>query len=144
MIPNRFDDYTNEPHYNTVDASLWFIHAAFEYRRFSGDERTFNEKLLPACQADHSTAIARHALQHQDGAADGLITQGDPTTQLTWMDAKMGDIAFTPREGKARGDQRALVSRAGLDGRERRWRKRSRPASSRRSGSAHSVAWRMW
>ena len=33
MIPNRFDDYTNEPSYNTVDASLWFIHAAFEYAR---------------------------------------------------------------------------------------------------------------
>ena len=38
MIPNRFDDYTNEPSYNTVDASLWFIHAAFEYRAdVSGD-----------------------------------------------------------------------------------------------------------
>ena len=50
MIPNRFDDYTNEPHYNTVDASLWFIHAAFEFKRLSGDESTFNEKLLPACK----------------------------------------------------------------------------------------------
>ncbi len=28
MIPNRFDDYSNEPHYNTVDASLWFIQKA--------------------------------------------------------------------------------------------------------------------
>src|SRR5207244_7446094 len=27
MIPNRFDDYNNEPHYNTVEASQWFIHA---------------------------------------------------------------------------------------------------------------------
>jgi predicted glycogen debranching enzyme len=31
---------------------------------------------------------------------DGLITQGDLTTQLTWMDAKMGDVVFTPRQGK--------------------------------------------
>src|SRR5206468_6276295 len=30
----------------------------------------------------------------------GLIAQGDAHTQLTWMDAKMGDVAFTPRQGK--------------------------------------------
>jgi predicted glycogen debranching enzyme len=33
--------------------------------------------------------------------ADGLITQGDATTQLTWMDAKCNNVAFTPRHGKA-------------------------------------------
>jgi len=31
---------------------------------------------------------------------DGLITQGDENTQLTWMDAKSGGVAFTPRQGK--------------------------------------------
>jgi glycogen debranching enzyme len=31
MIPNRFDDRTGEAHFNSVDASLWFVHAAFEY-----------------------------------------------------------------------------------------------------------------
>ncbi|HSV13705.1 MAG TPA: glycogen debranching enzyme N-terminal domain-containing protein, partial [Tepidisphaeraceae bacterium] len=41
MIPNRFDDYTNEPSYNTVDASLWFVHAVHEYARLSHDSRTF-------------------------------------------------------------------------------------------------------
>src|SRR5205085_1764937 len=50
MIPNRFDDYSNEPHYNTVDASLWFIHAAFEYVRYSQDKETFERDLKPACQ----------------------------------------------------------------------------------------------
>jgi predicted glycogen debranching enzyme len=30
-----------------------------------------------------------------------LVTQGDANTQLTWMDAKYNDIAFTPRQGKA-------------------------------------------
>jgi predicted glycogen debranching enzyme len=99
MIPNRFDDYTNEPHYNTVDASLWFIHAAFEYKRLSRDERTFNETLLPACRKiiDGYSRGTRFNIHME---SDGLITQGDPTTQLTWMDAKMGDTAFTPREGK--------------------------------------------
>jgi predicted glycogen debranching enzyme len=99
MIPNRFDDYSNEPHYNTVDASLWFIHAAFEYKRLSGDATTFNEKLLPACK-QIIQGYSRGTRFNIRMETDGLITQGDPTTQLTWMDAKMGDTAFTPREGK--------------------------------------------
>jgi len=33
--------------------------------------------------------------------SDSLITQGDPTTQLTWMDAKTDGTVFTPRQGKA-------------------------------------------
>ena len=100
MIPNRFNDYTNEPEYNTVDASLWFIHACFEYRRESGDEATFRETLLPACRkivAGHH-AGTRYGIRVDP--SDGLITQGDASTQLTWMDAKCNGIAFTPRQGK--------------------------------------------
>jgi predicted glycogen debranching enzyme len=101
MIPNRFDDYTNEPHYNTVDASLWFIHAVFEYLRLSQDRKTFDQTLRPACQAilDGYRAGTRFNIKMDE--ADGLITQGDPTTQLTWMDAKTDNIVFTPRQGKA-------------------------------------------
>jgi predicted glycogen debranching enzyme len=32
---------------------------------------------------------------------DALITAGDDSTQLTWMDAKRDGIVFTPRHGKA-------------------------------------------
>ena len=32
---------------------------------------------------------------------DFLITAGDANTQLTWMDAKVGDWVVTPRHGKA-------------------------------------------
>lgn len=101
MIPNKFDDYTNEPQYNTVDASLWFIHACFEYARASADAQTFDRHLLPACRAiiDGYTHGTRYGIRMDP--ADGLITQGDATTQLTWMDAKCNGVAFTPRQGKA-------------------------------------------
>ena len=33
--------------------------------------------------------------------ADGLLRQGQPGYQLTWMDAKVGDWVVTPRRGKA-------------------------------------------
>ena len=32
---------------------------------------------------------------------DNLIYQGNENTQLTWMDAKVGDYVVTPRFGKA-------------------------------------------
>ncbi|MEZ0263511.1 MAG: amylo-alpha-1,6-glucosidase [Phycisphaerae bacterium] len=100
MIPNKFDDYTNEPCYNTVDASLWFVHACFEYLKYSGDQTTFDHRLLPACKeiVRGYTQGTRYHIKMDE--ADGLIHQGDPSTQLTWMDAKMGDTVFTPRQGK--------------------------------------------
>jgi predicted glycogen debranching enzyme len=100
MIPNRFDDYTGKPDYNTVDASLWFIHAAFEYVRLGGERETFEKILRPACEKiiDGYRAGTRYHIKMDE--TDGLISQGDATTQLTWMDAKQGDIAFTPRQGK--------------------------------------------
>jgi predicted glycogen debranching enzyme len=98
MIPNYFNDYSNEPSYNTVDASLWFIHAAFEYLRVTKDQDLFTSLLMPACEeiVDGYREGTRYGI-HMD-EADGLIWAGDP--QLTWMDARHGDEAFTPRHGK--------------------------------------------
>jgi predicted glycogen debranching enzyme len=101
MIPNRFDDYTDEPSYNTVDASLWFIHAAFEYSRLSRDSKTLEEILRPACLAIVQGYTQGTRFNIKVDPADGLVSQGDPNTQLTWMDAKCDGVAFTPRQGKA-------------------------------------------
>ncbi len=100
MIPNRFDDYTGKPEYNTVDASLWFVHAAFEYARLSGDDDTLAHVLMPACRKviDGYRGGTRYRIGMDP--ADGLIHQGDADTQLTWMDAKTNDVVFTPRQGK--------------------------------------------
>ena len=100
MIPNRFDDYNNEPHYNTVDASLWFIQAAHEYVRFSADTSNYESVLRPACRQiiDGYRRGTRFGIRMDE--RDALITQGDEHTQLTWMDAKCGGVAFTPRQGK--------------------------------------------
>ena len=100
MIPNRFDDYGDTAHFNSVDASLWFINASFQYLATTGDADTFTRKLLPTIQwivesYNHGTRFGIHA------DTDGLIVAGDENTQLTWMDAKCDGIAFTPRYGKA-------------------------------------------
>jgi predicted glycogen debranching enzyme len=101
MVPNYFDDYTNEPSYNTVDASLWFIHAAHEYLRISRDKDTFDSILEPACNQIIEGYHDGTRYNIKMDPYDGLITAGDPTSQLTWMDAKQGDTVFTPRHGKA-------------------------------------------
>jgi len=100
MIPNRFDDRSATAYFNSVDASLWFIHAALQYLEATGDQVTFSEELLPAIRwiIDSYEKGTRFNI-HSD--SDGLIVAGDGSTQLTWMDAKYGGIAFTPRWGKA-------------------------------------------
>jgi predicted glycogen debranching enzyme len=100
MIPNRFDDYTNQPSYNTVDASLWFIHAAFEYLRLSKDAQTFEKIFRPACNSIIKGYTQGTRYNIGVDPADGLVRQGDANTQLTWMDAKWNNICFTPRQGK--------------------------------------------
>jgi predicted glycogen debranching enzyme len=100
IIPNRFDDYNDQPHYNSIDASMWFIDAAFRYLETSGDRNLFASKLLPVIRwiidcYYHGTKFGIHA------DADGLITGGNAQTQLTWMDAKCNEVVFTPRYGKA-------------------------------------------
>ena len=100
MIPNRYDDYNSSAHYNSIDASLWFVNAAFEYFHETGDFETFDKRLIQAIRYilemyQKSTRFGIHA------DTDGLITGGDENTQLTWMDAKCGGTVFTPRHGKA-------------------------------------------
>ncbi len=100
MIPNRFDDYSDAAHYNSIDASLWFVLACERYLEATQDQDVWQNHLLPACDS-----ILRH---YHDGTrfdihadADALLTGGSEKTQLTWMDAKLGDEAVTPRHGKA-------------------------------------------
>ncbi len=100
MIPNRFDDYSNAPHYNSIDASLWFILAADRYVAASEDSAFWRDVLMPAAIAivEAYSAGTRFDIRAD---ADGLLTGGSIDTQLTWMDAKLGDEVITARHGKA-------------------------------------------
>jgi predicted glycogen debranching enzyme len=101
LVPNLFDDQTGEALYNTVDASLWYLHAACEYLRLTGDRTGFDATIRPACLK--IIEAYRNGTDFKIGMdpADGLIAAGDETMQLTWMDAKRDGVVFTPRHGKA-------------------------------------------
>ncbi|MBN1458115.1 MAG: glycogen debranching enzyme family protein [Armatimonadetes bacterium] len=100
LIPNRIPSLDEEPHYNTVDATLWLFWAVQKYVEYTGDREFLDRELLPVLLK----AIERYArgTRHDIGMdpADGLLRAGNPTTQLTWMDAKVGDWVVTPRYGK--------------------------------------------
>jgi predicted glycogen debranching enzyme len=100
LVPNLFPEGASEGLYHTADATLWFFHAIDRYVRASGDRRTLI-KLLPQLRDivechQRGTRFGIHV-----DPDDGLLTQGAPGYQLTWMDAKVGDWVVTPRRGKA-------------------------------------------
>ncbi len=99
LIPNRFVEDNSTPDYNTVDATLWFVNAIHKTLEVEWDEN-FAREMFPILQNifdKHMTGT--HFGIHVD-PEDGLLTQGEPGVQLTWMDAKIGDWVVTPRHGK--------------------------------------------
>ncbi|MBI3291419.1 MAG: glycogen debranching enzyme family protein [Elusimicrobia bacterium] len=98
MLPNRFPDAGTPPEYNTADAALWFIWAVQQFLAYTGD-RGFVTEILPLLEdiVVHHQRGTRYRI-HAD--SDGLLWAGEPGTQLTWMDAKVGDRVITPRVGK--------------------------------------------
>ncbi len=100
LVPNVFDDYNDHAaHHNTVDASLWYVHAACAYVKASGDMEAWSQWLGQACKTILGAYIQGTQFDIRM-AGDGLITAGNAGTQLTWMDAARDGVIFTPRFGK--------------------------------------------
>lgn len=99
MLPNRFPDSGETPEYNTVDATLWFFEAVRALWRATGDDalvRTHFYDLLTE-SIDWHVRGTRYGIRVDD---DGLLMAGEPGVALTWMDARVGEHAVTPRYGK--------------------------------------------
>jgi predicted glycogen debranching enzyme len=98
LIPNRIPDVGGRPEYNTADATLlmfWAVHKYLEYT----EDRGLVEELASTLRevVEWHVRGTRHGIGVAD---DGLLRAGEPGTQLTWMDAKVGDWVVTPRHGK--------------------------------------------
>ncbi|MCP4593933.1 MAG: glycogen debranching protein [bacterium] len=98
LIPNRFDDYGGQCAYNSVDASLWFIHAADRYSSLSGDEQVWAAVLAKPCR-NIVDGFVQGTLYDIRVDERGLVSCGNAHTQITWMDALCDGVAFTPRHG---------------------------------------------
>jgi predicted glycogen debranching enzyme len=100
MLPNRYPDAGDQPEYDTADATLWFFVAVHEYLQATGDEAFVLGEILPVLRE----IVAWHDRGTRFGIrvdADGLLRAGEAGVPLTWMDARVGDRAVTPRHGKA-------------------------------------------
>ncbi|MFG1777586.1 amylo-alpha-1,6-glucosidase [Micromonospora sp. NPDC049048] len=98
MLANTAD--TGRVEYNTVDATLWFLHAVSRHVTVTGDT-DLGDELLPALQGVVDAHLAGTRFNIAVDPADGLLTQGGtPGTALTWMDARVYGVPVTPRTGK--------------------------------------------
>ena len=99
MLPNRFVDSGEKAEFNTVDATLWFFEAARAYAATTNDYGCLRQELYPVLTQiiDFHIKGTRYNIKVEE---DGLLHAGAPGTQLTWMDAKIGDWVVTPRSGK--------------------------------------------
>ena len=101
LLPNRFCDQPGAVEYNTVDATLWFFAAAYDYIELSGDLEFLADQLYPAALEIIDWHNRGTAYNIKNDPFDNLLFAGVPGVQLTWMDAKIGDYVVTPRIGKA-------------------------------------------
>lgn len=102
IVPNMFPDDNMPPLYNTVDASLWYFYAVYQYLHYNpaAEAETFvKEQIFP-----HLKEIVSAYEKGTDFSIymedDGLIHAGSGLDQITWMDVRVGDWVATPRHGK--------------------------------------------
>jgi predicted glycogen debranching enzyme len=104
MLPNRFPDSGESPEFNSVDASLWYVIAVYDYLRLMQAKgrkvRAQDRKSLEAAVQAIVKGYAQGTRYDIRLDGDGLLAAGVPGVQLTWMDSKIGDWVVTPRIGK--------------------------------------------
>jgi predicted glycogen debranching enzyme len=100
LIPNMFPEGQKQGLYHTADATLWFFHAMSRYVQVSKDRLTL-QQLFPTLKGIVEAHVRGTDFGIHVDPRDGLLTQGAPGYQLTWMDAKVDDWVVTPRRGKA-------------------------------------------
>lgn len=98
LMPNLFPEGEEAPGYNTVDASLLFILAVYEYY-----QKTKDCVFVKSMYGTMAEIIEWYRKGTDYGIrmdADGLIAAGRDYDQVTWMDVRVGEILPTPRHGK--------------------------------------------
>ena len=88
-IPNRVTG--QEIIYNTADGTPWFVKALWDYYLYSGD-RNFLREMFPAVE------LSVEGTMHYHCDSLGFLVHGDAET---WMDAKGGQGAWSPRGNRA-------------------------------------------
>ena len=102
LIPNGYSGFDLRPLYNSSDSSLLLFEAIYKYYQYTNDT-VFVKGIYPRLKTIIKSYVQGIDIENNNIYLDddNLIVAGTPETQNTWMDAKYGDFAFTPRNGKA-------------------------------------------
>lgn len=104
LVPNGYSEYDGRPLYNSADASLLLFEQVRKYLEYTHDYEFLKNQLYDTLKRIIEEYINGIDLDgnniHLDNE-DGLLLSGTPQIQNTWMDAKIGNIVVTPRNGKA-------------------------------------------
>lgn len=103
LVPNGYSGFDNRPLYNSVDASLLLFEQVQKYIDYTGDYEFIKEYIYEKLEKIIENYCKGIDVDNNNIYLDKdfLISSGTENTQNTWMDAKCGDIAATPRNGKA-------------------------------------------
>lgn len=103
LVPNGYSGFDNRPLYNSVDASLLLFEEIQKYLEYTEDYEFIKENIYSKLVKVIDSYVKGIDIDNNNIYLDedNLISSGTETTQNTWMDAKCGDIAATPRNGKA-------------------------------------------
>ncbi|MDA0803352.1 MAG: glycogen debranching enzyme N-terminal domain-containing protein [Planctomycetota bacterium] len=100
VLPNRLPDRAGEEvEVNSADAALLFVRAIGQLENYGGRSEIM-EALLPSVREVVRAYRDGLPIGVQVDPADGLVHAAADGLQLTWMDAKCGDLVVTPRRGK--------------------------------------------
>ncbi len=104
LVPNGYSGFDNRPLYNSADASLLMFEQVYKYIKYTGDKQFVKKELYKTMKnviRSYQNGIYLDDNNIYVDGEDNLLNSGTPQTQNTWMDAKYGDYAVTPRNGKA-------------------------------------------
>lgn len=102
LVPNGYSEVDGNPLYNSADSSLLLFEQVNKYMKYTRDYEFIKENIYEKLKniiTNYSNGIT---LDNNNIYIDqdGLLSSGTPNTQNTWMDAKIGNLAVTPRNGK--------------------------------------------
>ena len=102
LVPNGYSGFDNRPLYNSADASLLLFEQVNKFLQYTKDFEFIKENIYKKLidiinNYENGIDLDNNNIYIDE---DGLLSSGTETTQNTWMDAKIGNYAVTPRNGK--------------------------------------------
>lgn len=102
LVPNGYSGFDNRPLYNSADSSLLLFEQVQKFLKYTDDYAFIRNHIYDKLKDVIENYINGIDVDNNNIYLDEdfLLVSGTEDTQNTWMDAKYGGIAVTPRNGK--------------------------------------------